>query len=163
MNVFKRLRQLLNRKQKRTVILLIFLIFIGALLETLGVSIILPLVSAIVEPQEILENEYVIMVCDWFHLSFQQPAAFVRLMLIATMVVFAVKNIYLLFLAYIQFLRPYTACRTGYSQTSFLCKYQSGLCILRRSGHVLYIYVLRSPLLFQAADHLPLWFHLLPP
>lgn len=102
MNVFKRLRQLLNRKQKRTVILLIFLIFIGALLETLGVSIILPLVSAIVEPQEILENEYVIMVCDWFHLSFQQPAAFVRLMLIATMVVFAVKNIYLLFLAYIQ-------------------------------------------------------------
>lgn len=102
MNVYKRLKQLLNRKQKRSVAVLVFLIFISALLETLGVSIILPLISAVLNPQEILDNKYVVMVCGWFHIAFTDPAFLVKLLLIVTIAIFVVKNIYLLFLYYIQ-------------------------------------------------------------
>ena len=102
MNVFRRLRQLLNKKQKRTVGLLIVLIFISALLETLGVSVIVPLVSAVVSPETFLENENVTLVFS--HLGIEQPDAdaFIRILLVITMVVFAVKNAYLLFLYYVQ-------------------------------------------------------------
>ncbi|MDE6714079.1 MAG: hypothetical protein K2K20_10120, partial [Lachnospiraceae bacterium] len=65
MNVYKRLKQLLNQKQKRSVAVLIVLIFISALLETLGVSFIVPLVSAVVDPEAIMGNRYVVMVCGW--------------------------------------------------------------------------------------------------
>ncbi len=102
MNVYKRLKQLLNQKQKRSVAVLIVLIFISALLETLGVSSIVPLVSAVVDPEAIMGNRYVVMVCDWLHLTINDPAAFVKLLLAVTMGIFLIKNIYLLFLYYIQ-------------------------------------------------------------
>lgn len=102
MNVYKRLKQLLNKKQKRSVAVLVLLIFISALLETLGVSIILPLISAVLNPQEILDNKYVVMVCGWFHITFTDPAFLVKLLLLVTMAIFVFKNIYLLFLYYIQ-------------------------------------------------------------
>lgn len=102
MNVYKRLKQLLNKKQKRSVAVLVVLIFISALLETLGVSIILPLISAVLNPQEILDNKYVVMVCGWFHITFNDPAFLVKLLLLVTMAIFVFKNIYLLFLYYIQ-------------------------------------------------------------
>lgn len=102
MNVYKRLKQLLNQKQKRSVAVLIVLIFISALLETLGVSFIVPLVSAVVDPEAIMGNRYVVMVCDWLHLTINDPAAFVKLLLAVTMGIFLIKNMYLLFLYYIQ-------------------------------------------------------------
>lgn len=102
MNVYKRLKQLLNQKQKRSVAVLIVLIFISALLETLGVSFIVPLVSAVVDPEAIMGNRYVVMVCGWLHLTINDPAAFVKLLLAVTMGIFLIKNMYLLFLYYIQ-------------------------------------------------------------
>ncbi len=102
MNVYKRLKQLLNKKQKRSVAVLVVLIFISALLETLGVSSIVPLVSAVVDPEAILENEYVQMVCGWLHLTISDSASFVKLLLTVTMSIFLIKNVYLLFLYYIQ-------------------------------------------------------------
>ena len=56
MNVQRRLRSLLNGKQKRTFCILVFFIFIGALLETLGVSIILPLISMVVMPEDMMNR-----------------------------------------------------------------------------------------------------------
>ncbi len=102
MNVYKRLKQLLNKKQKRSVAVLVVLIFISALLETLGVSFIVPLVSAVVNPEAILQNKYVVMICDWLHLTIRDADVFVKMMLAATMAVFLIKNVYLLFLYYIQ-------------------------------------------------------------
>lgn len=102
MNVYKRLKQLLNQKQKRSVAVLVVLIFISALLETLGVSFIVPLVSAVVDPEAILENRYVVMACGWLHLTIHDSSSFVKLLLAVTMSIFLIKNVYLLFLYYIQ-------------------------------------------------------------
>lgn len=102
MNVQKRLRSLLNRKQKRTFFVLVFFIFIGALLETLGVSAIIPLISAVVMPEEIMSNEYVIMALGIIGQQNMSSTSFVKMLLIITMVIFAFKNGYMLLLSYFQ-------------------------------------------------------------
>lgn len=102
MNVFKRLKQLLNKKQKQKVVILVTLIFLSALLETLGVSIILPLVSAVVNPEKIMSNKYVLIACDMLHITLTDSAFLVKILLAATMAIFFIKNAFLLFLYYVQ-------------------------------------------------------------
>lgn len=102
MNVYKRLKQLLNKKQKKKMMGLIVLIFIGGLLETLGVSIILPLVSAVVSPDTIMNNSYVKQVFEMLGMGTPDSTLFVKLMLAMTIAIFIIKNAYLLLLYYIQ-------------------------------------------------------------
>ena len=92
MNVYKRLKQLLNQKQKRQVLLLIFMIFVSALLETLGVSIIVPLISAVVTPEKLLENETVQKIFTIFGVAITDKTFFVKLLLLCTMGIFLLKN-----------------------------------------------------------------------
>ena len=98
MNVYRRLKTLLNKQQKRRVVLLCVLIFFSALLETLGVSIIIPLISAVVSPETILNHPYVKLVFGMLGIGSMAPDAFVRLLLLLTMAVFLVKNLYMLLL-----------------------------------------------------------------
>ena len=98
MNVYRRLKQLFNKKQKRRVTGLIIMIFFGALLETLGVSIIVPLVSAVVSPETILSNSTVHSVLDFLGIKITNSDDFVKLLLIATMSIFVIKNVYMLFM-----------------------------------------------------------------
>jgi len=102
MNVYRRLKSLLNKRQKGTFIILVFFIFIGALLETLGVSIIIPLISAVVLPDTIMNNEYVVMALGLIGQSNMTSDTFVKLLLVATMIIFATKNGYMLLLSYFQ-------------------------------------------------------------
>ena len=50
MMLFKKFNHVLNYKQKRSVLLLLFLIFIGMFLETLGVGIVIPVFTIIMDP-----------------------------------------------------------------------------------------------------------------
>lgn len=102
MNVQRRLRSLLNSKQKRTFIILVFFIFIGALLETLGVSAIIPLISVVVMPDKIMSNEYFVMGLKIIGQENMTSDACVKILLIATMIIFAAKNGYMLLLSYFQ-------------------------------------------------------------
>ncbi len=59
MNVYRKLKIVLNSRQKKRVVLLCILIFFSALMELLSVGIIIPLITAVVSPDTILENEKV--------------------------------------------------------------------------------------------------------
>ena len=76
------------------------LILVGGLLEMLGVSMILPLVSAITNLEGVGRNKYVQWICATLHI--EDMNLFVVLLLIAVILVFVVKNTYLLFLSYVQ-------------------------------------------------------------
>ena len=65
----KKVYSIFNRKQKIKILGLGIMILIGAILETLGVSMILPLVSAILNLEELAKNEYVILVCQMFSID----------------------------------------------------------------------------------------------
>ena len=49
---------LLDKKQKHKMVLLVFLMLIGAVLETLGVSMILPVMSVVMEENTVQKQAY---------------------------------------------------------------------------------------------------------
>ena len=55
---FKKINQLLDHKQKATMVFLVFVMLIGAVLEALGITLVLPIMQAIIDPESILENQY---------------------------------------------------------------------------------------------------------
>lgn len=100
LNIFKKLTCILNKKRKRELFGLGILIFIGGLLETLGVSIVMPLISVILDRERMAQNKYVKMICDTLHIADMND--FVVFLVVVVILVFVIKNLYLIFLTYIQ-------------------------------------------------------------
>lgn len=95
-----KLFSVLSRRQKRNVAGIGVMILIGAVLETLGVSMILPLAEAIMDADKLEKNEYVVWSMNL--LGLENMKQFVILLLFAVVAVFVVKNAYLLFMNYVQ-------------------------------------------------------------
>lgn len=91
---------LFDRKQKRQIAGLAVLILIGGLLETMGVSMLLPVVQAIMEPEKLMENELVGKIMDF--LGIQTGRQLIILMMGSLIVLYVIKNAYLLFQTYVQ-------------------------------------------------------------
>ena len=66
MRVIKKFSQLLTERQKKKVIILFFMMLLGAALEVCGVSMMLPLVTAIMDKNIITENAVVADICSLF-------------------------------------------------------------------------------------------------
>lgn len=98
--IIRKLFSILSKRQKRSVAGLGVMILIGALLETVGVSMIVPLAQAILDAEQLKENQYVILVCDT--LGLENMNQFVILLLLSVVGVFVIKNGYLLFMNYVQ-------------------------------------------------------------
>ena len=93
--------KILNKQQKIRVIIIGVMMIIGAFLETLGVGLILPLVSAITTPNFITTNKYAIMICDFFDLH--SPRTFMVVVIGALIFIYIFKNLYLLLEYYVQY------------------------------------------------------------
>lgn len=96
MKLFKELNYILDKKQKRHLAVLAVMILIGGILEAVGVTAILPAASAIIEPN----SEFVLALAQMFHVA--DTTKMVVIMLVALMFVFILKNIYMVFLQYVQ-------------------------------------------------------------
>lgn len=94
LKTIKRINQLLDHKQKVTMVFLVFIMLIGAVLEALGITLIIPIMQAIIDPVSISNNEY--HMGDLYRLTGAGSVReFAVLMMAAIIVVFALKNIYL--------------------------------------------------------------------
>ena len=91
---------LFDRRQLIQLAGLAVLILIGGILETLGVSMMLPLVQAIMSPDEIMENELVGWIAALLHIDSSRNL--ILWMLGVTIFLFIFKNAYLLFQTYVQ-------------------------------------------------------------
>lgn len=103
-NLLQKINEIFDKKQKRQLVLLGFMIFIGGFLETLGVSTMIPVVTVLLTPEKVQEyiDKYEILgnICTAFHIaSVNQVAVSLLLFLMA---VYVIKNLYLLFLVYRQ-------------------------------------------------------------
>ncbi|MBD5458803.1 MAG: ABC transporter ATP-binding protein, partial [Lachnospiraceae bacterium] len=105
--MLQKISYLFDRKQKMQFIGLGILIMIGGLLETMGVSMMVPVVQGIMDPEALAENEIVTKILGVLHI--EMPASvqgdgnrLIIMMLAAMMVLFVVKNAYLLFQTYVQ-------------------------------------------------------------
>lgn len=99
-DIFKKFNVILDSSQKKWGVVVFILSLIGALAETLGVSVILPLVQAMMEPAKLLEIEMVASFCNIFQIDASQ-----NLLVIVTLfviLVYIIKNLYLCFLSWIR-------------------------------------------------------------
>lgn len=99
-DIFKKFNKVLNKKQKSRVVVLIFMILIGAVLETLGVSMIYPLIETVMMPEVFEQNAMIVWICNM--LGYTSAEQFVTFMLLALIFIFIFKNLYLLLLYYVQ-------------------------------------------------------------
>ncbi len=98
--MLKKLSAILDKQQKTKIVGLMFMILIGGLLETAGVSLVLPLISAILDEESFAANEYVIYFSEL--LGVDSTRHFIFILLLALILMFILKNAYLLLLTYLQ-------------------------------------------------------------
>lgn len=99
-DMIKKLFAILDKQQKVRIAGLVVLILIGGLLETAGVSLILPLLTAILDEQNFAANKYVIYFMDI--LGITSVRHFIYLLLFALIFMYVFKAAYLIWLTYVQ-------------------------------------------------------------
>ena len=96
-DIVKKLRYILDRKQKINICFLGVMILIGGVLETLNVSAILPVVYVIIDPVQAQENKYIKMIMDF--IGIEDVSRLIIPFLSALIVMYILKNAFLLLLA----------------------------------------------------------------
>ncbi len=102
-SLFKKLTSVLDKKQKRTMLGLGVMIFFGGLLETLGVSAMIPVVTAIVSPEKMAEVinkfEFLSNICKTLNIDVTKGNGVTIALIVLLIVIYILKNLYLLLLA----------------------------------------------------------------
>jgi len=99
-----KINYIFDRKQKFQLVILGVMIFIGGILETLGVSAMIPVVTALLTPDELqgyIERfDFLQAICNF--LKIKDVSQITTALLITLIVIYVVKNLYILFLTYAQ-------------------------------------------------------------
>lgn len=105
-SLFKKISYIFDRKQKTKLLFLGIMIFIGGILETLGVSAMLPVVTALLEPEKLQNTieKYGVLkkLCEFFHIEIQNVSQMLISLLVGLIAIYVLKNLYILLLTYVQ-------------------------------------------------------------
>lgn len=105
-SLFGKISAIFDKKQKRQLLGLGFMIFIGGILETLGVSGMIPVVTAILDPDKLVKyvNQYEFLgnLCSALHIDVAKTGSITIALIAGLILIFIIKNIYILFLTYQQ-------------------------------------------------------------
>lgn len=101
MNIMKKINYIFSSKQKMQSLFLTFGLFIGALFELLGVSLITQLVDLVSNPKKIHSNRLLSTIYDFLGISSDRE--FILVVVIGLIVVYLLKNVYLLWMNYVQY------------------------------------------------------------
>lgn len=99
-DLYFKFNYILTKRQKLYAIVVFVLTLIGAILETLGVSSIVPFVQAIMNSEKISQMVIVRIISQFFLVNSQRDI--VGVMCILLILVYLIKNLYLSFLSYIR-------------------------------------------------------------
>lgn len=103
-SLFGKIRSIFDRKQKLQLLMLGIMIFIGGILETLGVGAMMPVVTALLTPDKLQEyvDKYQFLgnICSALHI--EDVGQMTMTLLIGLMAIYVIKNLYILLLTYKQ-------------------------------------------------------------
>lgn len=88
-----KIKSLIDRDQKRKIPLVLLLMAIGAILETLSISMLVPMISIIMDTESIQKNKVYLAADSLFHMS--DPRFFAQMLFFAIAGVFICKNLFL--------------------------------------------------------------------
>ena len=99
-----KVNNIFDKRQKFQLVILGVMIFVGGILETLGVSAMIPVVTALLTPDELqgyIERfDFLQKICDF--LNIEDVSQITTALLITLIVIYVVKNLYILLLTYAQ-------------------------------------------------------------
>ncbi len=95
--IVKKLMVLLDKRQKRIMVLLVLLMLVGAVLETLGVSLVLPVMNVVMDEHAVENKRYLQVICDVLHIGYEDTRSLMIVTMLALIGVFVVKNVFLFF------------------------------------------------------------------
>lgn len=104
--ILKRLNVLLDIKQKRKMVLIVFLMLIGGVLESLSISAVIPVMEIIINPDAVNTNKYMAWIYNTLHLT--SSMQFTLIMLLMLVLAFVLKNLFLFFQNMVQLKFVYT-------------------------------------------------------
>lgn len=99
--MIKKVNYILDRTQKIKLIILLIVIFVGAFVELLGVSSIMPLINVAMNPETVETTWYLSKIRDFF--GFTEIKQIVIFLSIFLIIVYIVKNIYITFQYNVQY------------------------------------------------------------
>lgn len=97
---YSKLKFILTNDQKKSLYYITFLLFIGMFFEIFGLGVIFPFILSIVNPEELYKIEIISKIIENFQLTSNSEITFFLLSLL--LIVFLIKTIFLVFLAYKQ-------------------------------------------------------------
>lgn len=101
--VWKMIRQLayiMNRNQQRQCLWAFIAMLIAAIFETLGVSVIIPFIISMTQPDALMQNEYIREITELFHVT--TVTGLMVLMAFGVIMIYIFKNVIILVSNYIQ-------------------------------------------------------------
>lgn len=98
--IIKKFGQILDKRQKKRIFLLFLITLAGSFLEILGVSLMLPMISAVMQPDFIRNNAPVAAFCKLF--GIENHRTFFLVCIVALIAIFIFKDLFLMFESYAQ-------------------------------------------------------------
>lgn len=99
-DVIRKLAYIFDKSQKRWGVIVFALSVIGAFMEMLGVSVILPLVQIMIEPDVLMQNEVIAKIVQ--KIGIDSSEGMLILIVASIILVYILKNLYLVFLSYVR-------------------------------------------------------------
>ena len=100
LDILFKINSLITNRQRRGIIILVILLFIGMILEVFGLGIIIPMINILIDP-EMVENNFALMTLKDFFPNFSH-IDFVFFFLGVILFLYVIKTLYQVFLTYKQ-------------------------------------------------------------
>ncbi len=101
MQILKRVYNILDVRQRKIIGALFLMMLLGAALETIGTSLVVPLITVAMNPSQVMENRYLRFVYEL--LGMKSPGSFLILLVAVLIAIFVIKNLYLYFMYRLQY------------------------------------------------------------
>ncbi len=92
--MINKLSRILTTHQKMRIAELTVLMIVGGFIETLSVSLILPFMDMVINPDEVMSKKYIKAICDF--LGVNSYRSFLMIIAISLVIIYLFKNIFLL-------------------------------------------------------------------
>ena len=106
--ILKKLMVLLDKRQKKVMVFLVLLMLVGAVLETLGVSMIIPVMNVVMDEHAVEKNWYLQVLCDVFKIAYDDTGRLMVVTMLGLVGIFVAKNVFLFFQQKVQLKFVYT-------------------------------------------------------
>ena len=104
--IYQKMMVLLDQKQKKQMIGIIFMMLIGGVLESLGIAMIVPVMTTVMDPDSVEKSD--ILRPIYHGLGLTDTLQLAAIIMVALVLVFVVKNIFLYFMNVVQLRFVYT-------------------------------------------------------